>query len=157
MELISAGADISGGLAEVAIGLFLAGSAGAITGGAGGPLITNTIKLLAKEIKQRYIDKREEARIGATIAYALVEIENNIRNGRQIRNDGFFASQEGNRSTADGVYEGVLLAAQREYEEKKLKYYGELLANIAFDESIDKGQANYLLRIAQNLSYRQMW
>ena len=37
-----------------------------------------------------------------------------------------------NRSTPKEVMEAVVLSAQREHEEKKLKYQGRLLASIAF-------------------------
>ena len=48
------------------------------------------------------------------------------------------------RSFADEIIEGVLLAAQREYQEKKLPLYGNLLTNIAFRSDIDRVTANRL-------------
>jgi hypothetical protein len=43
----------------------------------------------------------------------------------------------------------LLLTAQREPEERKLSYLAKLIAFIAFDPSIDFGQARQLLRFAQ--------
>ena len=49
-----------------------------------------------------------------------------------------------------------MFSAQREHEENKLKYYGNLVANIAFDKTISREQANQLVSLAQKLSYRQI-
>jgi len=49
-----------------------------------------------------------------------------------------------------------LLAAQREPQEKKLRFYGNLVANIAFDPTVSREQANLMIKIADQLSYRQL-
>ncbi len=54
------------------------------------------------------------------------------------------------------MFEGVVLAAQREAEEKKVRLYGNLLANLAFDQSTSRSQANFLIRLGEDLSYRQL-
>lgn len=41
-------------------------------------------------------------------------------------------------------------------KKKKLKYYGNLLANIAFDKTISMEQANQLVNISKKLTYRQI-
>jgi hypothetical protein len=37
-----------------------------------------------------------------------------------------------------------------------LKFYGNLLANLAFESGIDRGYSNFLLKSAETLSYRQL-
>ncbi len=155
-SLIGVGSEIVGGVAGAAIGLLAAGPAGAVAGGAAGPLVTHTLRTLAVELKQRILGHREEVRASATIAYAALKIQENIAFGQQIRQDGFFEDQPDNRSTAEEIFEGVLLIAQREYQEKKLKFYGNLLANIAFRPDIDRDLANAVVREAENMTYRQM-
>ena len=59
-------------------------------------------------------------------------------------------------SPAVEIAEGMLLAARNEYEEKKLPFFGNLLANIAFDPTIDREQANLLIKIGENVTFRQM-
>ena len=54
------------------------------------------------------------------------------------------------------IVEGIMFSAQREHEEKKLKYYGNLVANIAFDKTISREQANQLINISKRLTYRQI-
>ncbi len=56
------------------------------------------------------------------------------------------------RSTAEEIFEGVLLVAQRDYQEKKTKFYANFFANIAFEPFIDRALANFLLRVAERLT-----
>jgi hypothetical protein len=73
-----------------------------------------------------------------------------------VRQDGFFAAAVNDRSAAEEIIEAVLLAGQRESQEKKLRYYGNLLGNIPFHPEVDRAQANLLIRMAVGLSYRQL-
>ena len=155
-DLIKIGSEIAGGAAGAAIGFFTAGPAGAILGGATGPLLTHTFRNLAAEIKNRILGRQEVVRIGATIAFAAVKIQENISNGQQIRQDGFFQKQPDERTTGEEILEGILLVAQREHQEKKLQFYGNLVANIAFHPEIDRAQANLLIRLGERISYRQI-
>ncbi len=99
---------------------------------------------------------REEVRVGATLWYVVEKIQTNLDSGRSLREDGFFTQGTDKRSSADEILEAGMLAAQREYEEKKLRYYGNLIANIAFDTTFSKTQANHLIKTAQGLSWRQV-
>jgi len=155
-NLISIGSDIAGGAAGAAIGFFAAGPIGAVAGGAAGPIVTHTFHKLAVEIKQRWLGPREEIRLGATIAYAAAKIRENEANGQQIRQDDFFQEQPGNRSAAEEIAEGVLLVAQREHQERKLKFLGNLLANIVFRPNVDRDMANALVSHVERMSYRQI-
>lgn len=155
-ELLDAGADIAGGIARGAIGFYAGGVTGVVVGGASGPMLTRSLRHLAYEVKHRLLGAREEARIGATLLFATRKIRENLAAGQQVRRDGFFGEQPGERTAAEEVFEGVLLTAQREPQEKKLRFYGNLVANIAFRPDIDREQANLLVRLGQDLSYRQL-
>jgi len=155
-KLIEKGSDIAGGAAGATIGFFTGGPVGAILGGAGGPLLSQVFRQVGTEIAKRVLGKREGERIGATIAFAAEKTKERLNKGAQIRQDDFFQHKIRERAAGEEVLEGVLLAAQREYQEKKLKFYGNLLANIAFHQDIDKAYANLLLRLGKNLSYRQL-
>lgn len=155
-ELISTGSEIASGAAATAIGFLSAGIEGAIVGGASGPLLTKIFCHIGQEIKDRFLGSREKVRIGATFAFAVAKIQENIKQGQKIREDDFFKDQPEERATAKEILEGILLASQREHEEKKCKFYGSLYANIAFHPEIDRAQANLLIRLAERLSYRQL-
>lgn len=49
-----------------------------------------------------------------------------------------------------------MLVAQKEYEERKIKYIANLYANIAFDENISREIADRLIKISSELTYRQL-
>lgn len=154
--LIKVGSDIAGGAVGGALGFLSAGPAGAAVFGASGPIITHLLCHIGAEIKDKILGKREQIRIGATLAFATQRIEEKLKNGEQVRDDGFFDNTIDNRSAAEEILEGVLLAAQREHEEKKLKYYGNLVANLAFNSQVSRAQANLLLKLGQNITYQQM-
>lgn len=88
--------------------------------------------------------------------HAANKIESHRRNGKSLREDGFFDGNISERSAADEIAEGVILAAQREHEEKKLMYLGNLLANIAYSPGISRAHGDELIKIGRNLSYRQL-
>lgn len=156
-ELIDAGSALAGSAASAAMAFLGKDPAIVIAGSVAGSALAMGLRLLAQELKQRFLGPREEERIGATLAFAAERIQAKLLAGDKIREDGFFSSlNEGARPSSDEILEAVLLVAQREYQEKKLKFYGNLVANIAFDPSVDPEQAHLLIKLGENLSYRQL-
>ena len=148
------GAEMVGASGGAVTGFLLGGLVGAGVGAAAGSFIANKLRSAGEEVLRRYLSPREQQRIGMVLAAATEAIQEKIAQGHQPRQDGFFEAQASERSTADEITEGVLIAAQREFEEKKIYFMGRLLANIAFDDSTDRAQANFLVRTAESLSYR---
>jgi hypothetical protein len=132
------------------------GTAGAITGG----IVAFGFQVLLNrgviDQMRRKLSTIEESRTGKVLLQFRTKVIQNLSQGGTLRHDGFFSSGIDERSAAAEIFEGVLLAAQREYEEKKIKFEGNLFANIVFDPKIDRASANFLLRVAQMLSYRQL-
>jgi hypothetical protein len=170
-DMINAGAEITGGaIAGGASGFLLGGPAGALAGSVAGgsaPLLKRGIIGIVGDIAERFLSERERIRIGGVVNYASHKIQEKMNAGEELRNDDFFqvppirqlACSEIpfiERPASQEVLEGILLAAQREFEEKKIPFLGNLLANIAFDDKIGKLQANHLIRLATDVSYRQM-
>lgn len=50
----------------------------------------------------------------------------------------------------------MLLRSQQEPEEKKIRYMGYLLANVAFDPQISPAMAHQIVKAAEQLTYRQL-
>ena len=121
-----------------------------------GPTISHTLQKIGREISTRLLGKREEKRIGAALVFAARKIEANRAAGQTVRTDGFFTEQPDGRSPADEIAEGVLMVVQREHEERKLPFYGNLLANLAFQSGYDRAQSNLLIQLARRLSYQQL-
>jgi hypothetical protein len=153
---VETGAEISGAVAGAIIGGAVAGPSGSIAGAVGGTAIEKVISKIGTEIKERVLSKRENKKIGATVTFTLLKIKEKLDSGKQLRDDNFFKEDITGRSSADEITEGVLFAAQKEHEEKKLTYYGNLLANIAFDKTITKELANQLISVADRLTYQQL-
>lgn len=155
-DIVETGTDIAGATTGAAIGLLVGGPPGALAGAAAGPAAARTLRGLAVEFRERVLGYREEVRVGAAISFASAKIKEKLENGEQPRQDDFFTDAEDDRATAKEVFEGVVLAAQREAEEKKVRLYGNLLANLAFAQNVDRSQANFLLKLSEDLSYRQL-
>lgn len=150
-NLVSAGADIAGAAVGGALGFIAGGPIGAASAGAMGVGVTRVLR----DIATRILSTREATRVGATAAIAISSIKERLEHGEQLRNDAFFESNNGTRSSADEVFEGTLLAARNSHEEKKAQYLGRLFANVAFDASCLPSEANYQLHVAESLTYAQ--
>lgn len=137
-ELIDLGSELTGSVSGSVIGLLVAGPIGAVAGAAASPLLTRMLQRIGQDIKHRVLSHREEVRVGATLTFAIQKIQKNLDNGQQVRQDEFFREQPQERAAAEEILEGVLIASQREHEEKKLKFYGNLIANIAFHSEVSK-------------------
>lgn len=115
-------------------------------------------KLITKfvnDLDTRKLSELEVIRIGEAFTYSIDEISKNLKEGKQLRSDGFFDKNINDSSDAQEIFEGIIVVSQREYENKKLQYLGKLLANIGFDNSITKQESVQLIELASRLSYRQ--
>jgi hypothetical protein len=151
-RIIDAGSQISGGLVGAGLGLLMAGPPGALAGGGLGPAFASGLK----EVARRLLGRREEVRIGGALRYAYDAIKELEEGGNPIRTDDFFDITNSGQSSADEIVEGVLLAAQRSYEERKVQFIGYLMANIAFEEAVNRTSANWLIKTAQELTWTQL-
>ncbi|MBB4119896.1 hypothetical protein GGR32_002207 [Mesonia hippocampi] len=148
-KYLETGADIAGGVAGGAIGL-IGGPAGAILGGGLGVALTSGIK----EIISRKLAERENARTAASAAFMFTGIQNNLDLGVQIRQDSFFDNTNG-RSSAEELFEGVLLKCKDQYQEKKIKYISKIFEKATFDTGISSETANQILSMAESFTYRK--
>jgi hypothetical protein len=100
----------------------------------------------AREFRERVLGQREAVRVINAITAAKARIDERLATGDVPRSDGFFDAGEANRSDAQELLEGVLLAAQRQYEERKVGCYGNLYAKRRIEPAIDSVTANSLLK-----------
>lgn len=142
------------------VGTALAGpigaTAGGLIGGMAPPVIESTLASLGKEFRHRVLGQREELRVAVTFSLAADKISLRIMAGDKPREDGFFKPILGGRSAAQEVMEGVLIACQRSFEERKIQYLANLVANIAFEANVTQYMANCLVSMAERLSYQQL-
>ena len=144
------GTEIAGGAVGSAIGL-MGGPVGAILGGALGAAFVVGIK----EFIHRQMSNRQEMRVAASTAYILTGVNSKLNNGAKIRKDAYFEHDQG-RSSAEELFEGILIKCKDEYQEKKIVYISKIFENVIFDESLDAETINYVLSSAENFSYRKL-
>jgi hypothetical protein len=155
-RLLAAATDIVGAGAGAGIGHVLGGPVGAAAGGMYGAMARIMLQDVALDFTHRMLGEREKARVGAAVYYFAEKYQEKLDAGERPRQDGFFDDPPDDRAAAKELFEATLLAAQREHQEKKLRFFGNLMANIAFHPEIDRAQANYLIQLAEELSYRQL-
>jgi hypothetical protein len=157
VKLIEAGASIAGSAVGAAAGLITKDPMVIVGGSMIGTAIGNVFARVGADMYRRLVGPREVVRVGAVAAYAGAAIKEQLGSGALPRDDGFFGQDAvSNRSSADEVLEGILLKARDSYEEKKLIYIGRLYASIAFTPSINSAQANHLITLSGQLTYRQL-
>lgn len=148
----SAAGAVAGGLIGAAIG----GPEGAAAGSVAATAIEHMFQNMGSEIKKRTLAPLEEQRVGTVYAKAKELVEEKIAQGKTPRNDNFFVKDSNSRPASEELLEGTLLAAQREHEEKKTVYLARLYANILFHPEINRPTANHLIKLAEQLTYRQI-
>jgi len=155
-RLVSRGAEFVGGAVGGALGFFTGGPVGAAIGGAAGPLVTWALQRIGRDFAGRQLSPREEVRVGAGLIFGYNKVKELLSAGRVPRNDDFFEQDVTGRSASDEILEGVILKCRDEPEENKCKYIVHIYANVAFTPDISAQSANYLLRLAEQLTYRQL-
>ncbi|MFE4952321.1 hypothetical protein ACFQ9V_19620 [Leifsonia sp. NPDC056665] len=108
---------------------------------------------IGNEFATRVLAPREEQRIATVLVLAAGGVIANQTLGMTLRSDGFF---DGDRSDADQIIEGMLLAAKTEHEEKKLPYMANLLARTPFLEGMDVYVLEKLIAEAESTSWLQL-
>ncbi len=151
-KMIDATGEAAGAAVAAGVGLVVAGPAGAIFGATLGSVINS----ISSDVLSRLLSKKEKERIDQVNKFAVKKIEENVDAGKTLREDEFFKGTVDDRSTAEEIYEGVLLASQKEYEERKIEFLGRLFGNIAFDSNITRPIANALVKEASDLTYQQL-
>lgn len=147
---LSKGSEIAGGAVGGAIGL-IGGPAGAILGGTLGAAFVVAIK----EIIYRQLSNRQEVRVAASVTYALTGVQSKLDAGMEIRTDGFFGAGE-HRSSAEELFEGILLKCKDQYQEKKIPYISRIFEQTIFDNQISAELANQILLTAESFTYRRL-
>lgn len=151
VELIQAGGELGAAGAATGAGFLVGGPVGA----AGGAFVGALVKIGA-DFGARRLSEQQRVRVGTALAAADTRAWHRIMDGDRLRTDGFFEASAEGVSRAEEVGDAVLLAAANESEQRKVSYMGNLLANIAFESTVDAASAHDLITEAQELSYAQL-
>jgi hypothetical protein len=118
--------------------------------------IANAVMPNVIDFGARWLSLNERRRVYDVEYFTYHEIQRYLQEGHSPRTDGFLSLNPGVRSSGQELCEGVLELARTEYQEAKLPHMGYLYASILFEETISPNEANRLLRILNDLTYREM-
>ena len=152
-EIVEAVCAMGGAVAGTAVSLI----AGPFVGSASGEAIARVLVRVGHEVEQRILAPRQGRRIGRAFEAATEAAQKEFEAGNEIRSDGFFDQPSPDEpSPAEEMLEGVLRTAADEWEQRKVPYIGRMFATVSFDPSIRPADANYLLKLADRLTYQQV-
>lgn len=151
-RLLESGPELAGSVTSTLTSLVIGGAEGQLLGSTAGPVLSWSLS----ELMQRRLSHSEKERVVDALQVAADRLQEFLDDGESLRKDGFFDTETNDRSAAEEIIEGVMLAAQREHEEKKVPYLGHLYATLAVTAGINRSYANTLLRHASELSYTQV-
>jgi hypothetical protein len=152
-EIVETVSAVGGALAGTAVTLV----AGPFVGSASGEAVARVLLRVGHEVEQRFLAPRQERRIGEAFQAATEAAQKALEAGEEIRSDGFFDEARSDEpSPAEELLEGVLRTAADEWEHRKVPYIGRMFATVSFDSSISPSDANYLLKLADRLTYQQV-
>lgn len=154
--LIDISSEMIGPAYSSVVGSTIGGTEGTLFAGAYGSVITNSLKMISNNFLNRYLPIRRQQRVGTALFFAVEKLNKKIEAGATIRDDDYFEKKENGRSSAEEIIEGILESSQKEHEEKKLKLFGNLIANLAIHKEIDKSQANFFIKLSESLTFRQL-
>ena len=102
------------------------------------------------------ISKRQTVRLFQWGTQAAEGITQRLANGEKYREDGFFEKTPTDRSKIDEVVESTLKKVMETTEEPKIKFMANLTENVHFDSDFDLDTYRRILKILDELSYRQL-
>jgi len=149
---IETGSDVAGAATGSAIGFLAGGPIGAAIGAGLGHIVATSLQLVG-DLAQRTLSHRETVRVAGTAALAIDRIRQRIEDGDKPRGDGFFETSQGSRPKAEELFEGALLKAKSEHEEKKLPLFANFFSSIVFRSDISADDANWMLQLLERLNF----
>ena len=149
-------AEIVGGGIGSVLGFLAGDPAAAAFAGIGGAAVAGILKNIGQEFSERQLSPQENYRVGKVLAIATFEIHQRLKNGENLRNDGFFDEKPTGRSDGEEIAEAIMLKCQREPQEKKILYMGFLKASIGFDSDVSADMGHQIIKEAEQLTYRQL-
>jgi hypothetical protein len=120
-----------------------------------GFIVNDAITSVLEDFTNRTLSHTEVSKIKTVVEATILEINSRLDGGATPRDDGFFTDEQTGRTKAEEIFEGVLLKARDQHEEKKLVHFGYFYSNLAFRSDIPPSLANYFIKTANALSYRQ--
>ena len=103
----------------------------------------------------RLVSKTQSERVITDSCLAGDYIEKRLKQGHQIRDDGYFTDGTRARSFGFEVTDSMLFKSKDVSQEQKIPYMAHLIENVAFDTNISADNAVFYLNIFDQITYRQ--
>ena len=116
----------------------------------------SVLQPVAEDFASRALSANERDRVDKTYNEIIGKIKLKLDSGLVPRTDDYWDVNYEPVSNATVLLEGVLIKARDEYEEKKRRYYPNLCANMCFAEHLSYERLNTILRLFEQLTYRQL-
>lgn len=116
----------------------------------------SVLQPVAEDFASRALSTKERDRVDRTYEEIIDKIGKKLEAGSVPRTDDYWAPNAEGVSNATVLLEGVLIKARDEYEEKKRRYFPNLCANMCFAEHLQYERLNTILRLFEQLTYRQL-
>lgn len=116
----------------------------------------SVLQTVGDDMVSRALSAYERNRVDRTYAEIINKIKQKLDSGLFPRDDDYWAPKYEGISDANILLEGVLTKARDEYEEKKRRYYPNLCANMCFTEHLPYERLNTILKLFEQLTYRQL-
>lgn len=136
------------------------GAIGAFAFGDPTGIASAVISTILKEVANRVIlpltSRSESKRLCQWGKLAAVGLAQRLNDGEKFRKDGFFEETPTDRSNFEEVVESTLKKVIDITEEPKIKLLANVTKNIHFDEDLDMNTYRQILKVLDELSYRQL-
>ena len=123
-------------------------------------LSTAVIPRVLKEVLHRVIlpltSRSESKRLCEWGKQAAIGIHQRLKHGEEFRKNGFFEETPTDRSNFEEVVESTLKKVIDATEEPKIFFLANVTKNIHFDEDLDMNTYRQILKVLDELSYRQL-
>ena len=150
-------AHIAGSGVGAALAFFATSAGSAALATSAGAAAGLALSRVANEFVGRALATRERTRLDKALCTIRDGISARRMHGLKVRTDGFFDQTDGGSlSEAVEIAEHTLVKCQREPEEKKIHYIGQMYASIAFEGSVSAGLAHNMIKTADEMTYRQL-
>lgn len=116
----------------------------------------SVLQTVGDDMVSRALSAYERNRVDRTYAEIINKIKQKLDSRLFPRDDDYWAPKYEGISDANILLEGVLTKARDEYEEKKRRYYPNLCANMCFTEHLPYERLNTILKLFEQLTYRQL-
>ena len=118
------------------------------------------IPIIVREVIRRLINplttRGESKRLYQWAKQAAEGIAQRYNEGEEFRKDGVFEEIPANRYNWEEIVESTLKKVMDATEEPKIKFMANLTINFRFDEDLDMDTYRQILKVLDELSYRQL-